>query len=427
MIDISKLDPREQLVEIMTRIYNKKLTTPSGGNLSVKDANGNVWVTPSQIDKGKLTVEDMVKLVDGQPQPHKHNPTSEYPFHLKIYEANKNITAITHAHPAAMVAYGAVHQTPKFNNIPEITKYCNNIGYVDYAIPGSQDLGTNVYKAFEPGHDVAIMENHGVIAGELRLDKAFHKMEAVEAMGNIYLDAKKIGNIVEMTQEDRKAYEAKKEIETSSEDLNIANHTDQAEELIDYMKRSYERDLMGSVIGAMSIRIDENTFIISPDDIDIAYLEASDLVVVKDGKQEKGKTASRFVDLHTEVYKEHKNVNSVATALPQAIMAFAISDKVFDSRTIPESYIFLKVIPSLDFKLRYEQPAEIAKSITKNSPNVIVKNDCFVVTGETPFQVFDRLEVAEFTARSIIDSKELGEIVPMKDEDIEEIIRVYLS
>ena len=31
------------------------MTTTSGGNLSIRDDNGDVWITPSGIDKGSLT------------------------------------------------------------------------------------------------------------------------------------------------------------------------------------------------------------------------------------------------------------------------------------------------------------------------------------------------------------------------------------
>jgi L-fuculose-phosphate aldolase len=40
------LHPREQLVQIMDRIYRYGLTTTSGGNLSVLDDNGDLWITP---------------------------------------------------------------------------------------------------------------------------------------------------------------------------------------------------------------------------------------------------------------------------------------------------------------------------------------------------------------------------------------------
>ncbi|MCX6258188.1 MAG: class II aldolase/adducin family protein [Bacteroidia bacterium] len=54
--------PAVQLSEIMTRIYNGMMTTPTGGNISIRDEEGNLWVTPTQIDKGRLTPADMVKI-----------------------------------------------------------------------------------------------------------------------------------------------------------------------------------------------------------------------------------------------------------------------------------------------------------------------------------------------------------------------------
>ena len=53
-------DPKEQLVAIMKRIYAQGMTTTSGGNLSIKDENGNVYITPGGTDKGSMTAEDIV-------------------------------------------------------------------------------------------------------------------------------------------------------------------------------------------------------------------------------------------------------------------------------------------------------------------------------------------------------------------------------
>jgi len=40
---VEKLKPSEQLCKIMSRIYDSKLTTVSGGNLSLKDQKGKIW------------------------------------------------------------------------------------------------------------------------------------------------------------------------------------------------------------------------------------------------------------------------------------------------------------------------------------------------------------------------------------------------
>ncbi|MFR9547102.1 MAG: class II aldolase/adducin family protein, partial [Rikenellaceae bacterium] len=50
------MHPAEQIAIIIRRIYNSGLTTTSGGNVSIKDDSGDIWITPSAIDKGSLTV-----------------------------------------------------------------------------------------------------------------------------------------------------------------------------------------------------------------------------------------------------------------------------------------------------------------------------------------------------------------------------------
>jgi len=52
---------------------------------------------------------------------------------------------------------------------------------------------------------------------------------------------------------------------------------------------------------------------------------------------------------------------------------------------------------------------------------LICENDCVLVTGASLMNAFDRLEVAEFTAKSIIASRELGGIVHISDEEISDI------
>ena len=53
-MNIQYIHPADQLVMFMQRIYDKGMTTMSGGNLSIKDSDGNVWITPGGVDKGSL-------------------------------------------------------------------------------------------------------------------------------------------------------------------------------------------------------------------------------------------------------------------------------------------------------------------------------------------------------------------------------------
>ena len=56
------MHPADQLVMIMERIYTHGMTTTSGGNLSIMDDNGDIWITPSGVDKGSLTRQDIITM-----------------------------------------------------------------------------------------------------------------------------------------------------------------------------------------------------------------------------------------------------------------------------------------------------------------------------------------------------------------------------
>ena len=104
--------PRDEILEMMARIYRYRMTTTSGGNLSIREANGDVWITPARVDKGGLRREDIVLVrADGVIEGHR-SPSSEFPLHQAIYRSRPDVAGIVHAHPVALVAFSLVGQVP---------------------------------------------------------------------------------------------------------------------------------------------------------------------------------------------------------------------------------------------------------------------------------------------------------------------------
>ena len=62
-MNFEMLHPADQIVKIMNRLYYYGMTTTTGGNLSIKDADGNVWISPSGVDKGSLRREDIMMIM----------------------------------------------------------------------------------------------------------------------------------------------------------------------------------------------------------------------------------------------------------------------------------------------------------------------------------------------------------------------------
>jgi L-fuculose-phosphate aldolase len=63
------LHPRDEIVQAMERIYRYRMTTTSGGNLSIRETNGDVWIKPARVDKGGLTRDGARPQIAGKVRP----------------------------------------------------------------------------------------------------------------------------------------------------------------------------------------------------------------------------------------------------------------------------------------------------------------------------------------------------------------------
>ena len=90
-MNIQYIHPADQLVMFMQRIYDKGLTTMSGGNLSIRDTEGNIWITPAGIDKGTLTRRDIICVRPDGTCEGPHKPSSELTFHQSVYRQRTRI------------------------------------------------------------------------------------------------------------------------------------------------------------------------------------------------------------------------------------------------------------------------------------------------------------------------------------------------
>ena len=144
-LDVSdKMDfthPRDAILRAIERIYRYRMTTTSGGNLSMRDEGGEVWITPARVDKGTLRREDIIRVRADGTADGPHPPSSELPFHRAIYAARPDLRAIVHAHPVALVAFSICGRVPDTRLLPTARRVCGRVGFAPYALPGSEALG----------------------------------------------------------------------------------------------------------------------------------------------------------------------------------------------------------------------------------------------------------------------------------------------
>ncbi len=417
------LHPADQLVMMMHRIYYRGMTTTSGGNLSIRDENGDIWITPSGIDKGLLTRDDIMRILPDGTFVGRHKPSSEHPFHRSVYERRPDIKAVLHAHSPSLVAFSIVRRLPEVNLIPNMKLVCGEVALAPYALPGSRLLGGNIAAEFDRGCNVVVLENHGVVIGAKDIFQAFMAFETLESCALLEINALKVGRV--RTLSDEQIENSDKMNFADLPDFTPVSHSSEENavrrDLVKLIHRSYEQNLFRSTQGTYSARLADGSFVITPFGLDRMYLDVEDLVRVREGHKEAGKKPSRSARLHEEIYARHPDVQSVLVAHPPHMMAFLVTDAGFDARTIPESYILLREAVRVPFGASFLDPAGTADRLSARHPVLLCENDCVIVTGSSLLNAFDRLEVAEFTARSILASTGLGRIVHIADQEIRDI------
>ena len=173
-------DPRAEMVRAINELYQLGLITATGGNVSVRvEEREECWITPSQLYKGDLRPELMVRidlsgnvLDEGVPA-----PSSEWPMHTAIYRARPEVRAIVHAH----APYATILALSGLPFLPVTTEaaFFREVPVVPFIMPGTKELAEAVVKAMGCT-PVCLLQNHGVVVAATSLRRACNILEVVE-------------------------------------------------------------------------------------------------------------------------------------------------------------------------------------------------------------------------------------------------------
>lgn len=411
--------PADQLADTMRRIYDQGKTTTSGGNLTLRDEDGSLWVTPAACDKGKLTRADILHVRRDGTVEGAHKPSSEFPFHSAVLKARPELNAVLHAHSQALVAYSFTRKAPPAGVLPRVDAAVGKIEVAPYQRPGSEALAQSVARVFADGGSAAILENHGVAVGGADLQQALDRFEQMERLAKICTTARLAGGALRPAE--GQAADVRAQIEQKERFVPgapSAEACDARSQVAEWARRAYRLGHCTAFTGCFAMRVSEDSFVITPQDIDRRDMRAEDAVLVSRGRIEEGKQPDEHVLLAEAVFAKNPETRGLAVADPCGIMAFAVSGLAYQVATIPESYMMLEQLGVAAYGAWQNDPEGLAAELTPRHPAMLVKNDCLIVTGTTVFNTFDRIEVCEFTGQSILQAQAVGQVVPLTQAEL---------
>ncbi|MGQ9731075.1 MAG: class II aldolase/adducin family protein [Candidatus Zipacnadales bacterium] len=184
---------RRDLCEIGRRLWIQGLVAATEGNFSVRLSSDRLLATPTGVNKGFMSPQEIVKIdLNGQPVEGFARPSSEIKMHLAIYERRPDVYAVIHAHPPTATGF-AVAQLPVPTEIlTEAHTFLGPVAIVEYATPGSEELPRALARHVKD-HNLFLLANHGAVAVGADLFQASYRMEALEQSAKIAVVAHQLG------------------------------------------------------------------------------------------------------------------------------------------------------------------------------------------------------------------------------------------
>ncbi|WP_313605846.1 3-oxo-tetronate 4-phosphate decarboxylase [Rhizobium sp.] len=174
---------RAEIVKFGALLYGRGLAHGSAGNLSVKQEDGTILVTPTNSSLGFLSPGQISKVsaegihLAGDP------PSKEAFFHLAVYQERPEASAIVHLHSTHAVALSCLCHEDTSDVLPPLTAYqimrIGRLPLLPYFRPGDRKLADAV-RQIAGGHKAMLLANHGPIVSGKSLQDAVHAYEELE-------------------------------------------------------------------------------------------------------------------------------------------------------------------------------------------------------------------------------------------------------
>jgi L-fuculose-phosphate aldolase len=187
---------RRAVIETARALGPADLGVNRSGNVSARWADGFL-VTPTGVPYEALEPGDIVFVpLDGAAPQGRLLPSSETPFHLAIYRARPELSAIVHSHSPHATALACTGRgVPPFHYMVAAAGGAS-ILCAPYATFGSEALSRHAVEALAEGRRACLLANHGQIACGASLPKALELAREVEMLARQYLLALQAGEPV---------------------------------------------------------------------------------------------------------------------------------------------------------------------------------------------------------------------------------------
>ncbi|GGE42224.1 class II aldolase [Pullulanibacillus camelliae] len=198
---------KQELIQAGHYLLAHQLAWGTSGNMSARVDDHHMVITASGTNMAHLQADDFIECqIDTGENKGTKKASKETPFHLGIYRKRKDIKAILHSSPFYTTLFACSDEPILSELFIETMYYLENIAYVDYYHPGSQDLAQAIAEQATEAN-IIMMRNHGVVVFDDSIAEAQMRLETLEMACRMILKAKEAGvNLVKIPETTVKSF-----------------------------------------------------------------------------------------------------------------------------------------------------------------------------------------------------------------------------
>jgi L-fuculose-phosphate aldolase len=191
---MQETEARRQILVAGKKLRDRFFIASNDGNISARLGPNELLITPTSINKGDLTEEQILKIdLDGRVLSGSLKPSSETKMHLAVFRARPDVHAIVHAHPPTATGFAACGiRLDQDIILPEVIFGLGKVGFAEYGTPSTDEIPNAVLKEI-PDCEAVLLANHGALTVGTDVMAAYYRMETLEMYAKIRLVTRLLG------------------------------------------------------------------------------------------------------------------------------------------------------------------------------------------------------------------------------------------
>ncbi len=180
---------RDRLTRVGRQLFADGLTYGTMGNISARMEDPSMClIKPSgyrfcDLEPGHFIVVDIDtrEVVEGDAK-----PSTETPFHTRLYQQNPEAGGIVHIHPkySTILSIAGREIVPMGLDLYQAPALAKGVPLSRFAIPGTEELADSLVEAMKD-HVACLMPQHGVTAIGRTIEEAAVNARVVEALAEL--------------------------------------------------------------------------------------------------------------------------------------------------------------------------------------------------------------------------------------------------